>query len=90
MVAVHRGKTEVWIVDPLCLQPAKELATNFESRDYKFHNFMAPLTTKIAHTMNCSYLAVGGANGFLYDRSEAAWKHPRAVQRQAPLDRRHC
>ena len=64
VVAIDRDKTEVWIVDPLCLQPVKDLATKFESRDYTVHNATAPWPTQIAQTMNCSYLAVRVASRF--------------------------
>ena len=66
VMAIVTDGEEEWIVDALCLQRAKHLATLFVSPDYIIHSVTATWPTKIVHTTNCAHLAVQAASWFLY------------------------
>ena len=45
----------MWIIDPICLPPAKDLATNFGLPYCTVHIVTAPSPTNIAEAVNWSY-----------------------------------
>ena len=66
VVAVDSEGEETWIVDPLLLQPAQDLASSFQGECFIVHSVQQPWPKKVAHRQNCWYLAVKAASSFVY------------------------
>ena len=84
VVVVNRDGEEAWIVDPVCLQPANDQATSFESQHFIVQNVTAPWPQEIAHTNSCSYLAVQAAGLFLGHTTKNWNDTPTSLTRQKP------
>ena len=66
VVAVDQEGEETWIVDPLLLQPAQDMAVSFQRARFIVHSTQHPWPQKVAHKQKCSYLAVKAASALVY------------------------
>ena len=73
VVTVDRTRDEVFVANPLRLQPSVDVATQFAAMDEEVHDFQETWPASIAQRKNCSYVAL--ATWFLYD--EGAWRLPK-------------
>ena len=91
MVVVDGDGEEVWIVDPLCLQPTNALATALGYRDNIIHAITATWAITIVQQANCVHLAVRAASSFVY-RCPQDWKNPKRgdlFDRNKPMPKHH-
>ena len=76
MVAVDREGEETWIVDPLLLQPAQDLAVIFRREGFIVHSMEKAWMQKVVQKENGLYLAVNLASSFMYSPKDD-WKIPK-------------
>ena len=75
VVAVDREGEGTWIVDPLHLQPAQDLAVSFQQAGFTVHAGHEPWPERVAQKQSCSYLAVKAASASMYKATDE-WKIP--------------
>ena len=60
----------MWIVHPLLLQPAWDLALNFQRPGFVVHSVEKAWAQKVAQRHNCVYLAVKATSLFMYSPTD--------------------
>ena len=70
VVVVDREGEEAWIVDPLLLQLAEDMAVGFQRAVFIVHFVEKGYTQKVVQRQQCSYLVVKAASSFIYSPTD--------------------